>query len=482
MKKNDQSNSINRSKSQKSHIFLAIFLSIFIYGAYFFNLIRQQFLLIMERQSALESINAIAVPGTSFLNKMGSPDIFKSSLFYLALLGVMFLVFMLVSLLVDSPGKRALFLLAGLLTLIILTIQDRVNLSFSFVMGISFVSFYFLTLRCRIILSLKEVIVLLFFMMLISFSLFYGSKHQFFLKTRDKVLFNTTLGNEINLFYYTYSPLAASLISQEQDIYEGLIFDEEIKDEKPIYLGKGVFLSGKKEVQDSADFAISKQGEKLFISNRYGRIIPVESLNKEGIEKAISGLFSMNGFLFLTKICLYFFPAGIFILVLMGIRCLTDSKKTFIISSTSIASILVLFIWYITLTGNNPPGGNALKSVEVSRDGLAIAYYLYKIQDIPEPYIPIIEKMTESESPALKYWGAYLLGALSDVKKARILMTLMEDPHLNVRYRASQSLYWVLKEGSFRPLLIRLLTDSSWYVRCRIFSVFLNAGMIPSPA
>ena len=436
----------------------------------------------MERQSALESIKAIAVPGTSFLNNMGSPDILKSSLFYLVLLGMIFLVFMLVSLLFSSPWKRSLFLIAGLLTVIILTIQDRVNLSFSLVMGISFASFYFLTLRCRIVFSLKEVFVLLFFMTLISFSLFYGSKNNFFLKTRDKVLFNTTLGNEINLFYYTYSPLAVSLISQEQDIYEGLIFYEEIKDEKPIYLGNGVFLSGKKEVKGSADFVISKQGKKYFITNRYGRIIPIESLNKEEIGKAISELFTMNGFLFLNRICLYFFPAGLFILFLMGIRWLTDNKKAFIISSTGIASILVLFIWYITLTGNNPPGGDALKSVELSRDGLAIAYHLYKNQDIPEPYIPIIEKMIESESPALKYWGAYLLGALSDVTKARILMTLMEDPHLNVRYRAAQSLYWVLKEGSFRPLLIRLLTDSSWYVRCRIFSVFLNAGTIPSPA
>ena len=322
---------------------------------------------------------------------------------------------------------------------------------------------------------------------LISVSIFFGAGNKFFLKSRDKVLFDTAIGNKFISFYYTYSPLAASLISRElsreQGFYEGLIFHEGIKNEKYIYPGKGVlFLSNSKKIKGSADFLISKQEKGYFVENRYGRSMPVESVTEKEIEKAIMELFSMNGFLFLNKICLYFFPAGLFILSIMAIKWLTDNDKIFILSSTIIASFFILFIWSISLTGNNPPKKDSLKSVEISRDGLSIAYYLYQKREIPEPYMPLVKMMALSESTALRYWGAYFLGILGDPEEAQTLMTLMEDPSLNVRYRAAQSLYRLLKQGSFRPLLFRLLTDPSWYVRCKIFSVFLKAGTIPSPA
>jgi len=319
-------------------------------------------------------------------------------------------------------------------------------------------------------------------MILISCSLYYGSKNNFFVKTRDKVFFDSTLGNKIISFYYTYSPLAASLVSREQGVYQGLIFYEGIKNERFLYLDKGIFLTGKKEVKGSADFVISKQGETFFIKNRYGKAIPIESINISEIEKATGELFSMKGFSLLNKTGLYFFPAGTLILFLMGIKCVTDNKKIFAISSIGIASILVLFIWFISLTGNNPPRDDHLKSVELSRNGLSIAYYLYEKNEIPEPYIPYVKMMTESESLSLRYWGALLLGILGDKKEAQTLIPLLENPFLNVRYIAAQSLYLLLKEKSFETLLIRLLTDASWYVRCKIFSIFLNAGMIPSPA
>jgi hypothetical protein len=320
-------------------------------------------------------------------------------------------------------------------------------------------------------------------MILVSVSLFFnGSRNKFFLKTRDKVLFDSALGNKIISFYYTYSLLATSLISPEQGIYEGLVIHEDPKNEKFIYLGNGIFLSGKKEAKGSADFVISKQGKGLFITNRYGKETPIESINGREIAKAISQLFSMQGFRFLNKIGLYFFPAGLLILLLIGLKWLTENKKVLLISSTGIASVLVLFIWYVSLTGNHPPEGDALNSVKVSQDGLSIAYHLIGKKEIPEQYIPIIKMMTQAESPALRYWGAYFLGMVGDAKEAQTLMTLLADSYLNVRYQAAQSLYWLLKERSFRPLLIRLLKDPSWYVRSKIFSIFLRAGMIPSSA
>ena len=105
------------------------------------------------------------------------------------------------------------------------------------------------------------------------------------------------------------------------------------------------FLTGKKEVKRSADFVISKQGEAFFIKNRYGKAIPIESIQVNEIAKAIGEMFSMKGFSFLNKIGLYFFPAGLLILFIMGIKFVAHNKKIFFISSIGIASVFILFIW-----------------------------------------------------------------------------------------------------------------------------------------
>ncbi|MFH1337016.1 MAG: HEAT repeat domain-containing protein [Candidatus Zixiibacteriota bacterium] len=468
-------------KPDSAKILFAIGLNLFLYGSYFYNLIRQHWTFMVQKQSALESIKVIAVPGTGFLNKIDSFAIFNSSLFYLALLGMMFLVFTLFSLLINSHWKRGLFLSIGFLAVLILAFNDKINISLPFVIAISFASFYLITLSCSIKFSLKEILISLSLMVLISLSLFYGSKNNFFLKTRDRILFDTGLGNKVILFYYNYSPLAAGLVSLDRGIYEGLIYYEGFQDEKPAYIGKGIFLSGKKEVEPSSDFSITKEGEKFFIKNRYGKKITLPSTNVEEIEKAIERLFSMKGLLLLNKIALYFFPAGFFILFLVVIKWITKSKKIFIFSGSGLATALVIFIFYLSLTGNNPPKSNSIKSMNLLRYGLSIAYDLSNMSEIPEPYIPVIRKMAVSESPALKYWGANLLGVLGDPKEAQTLIDMLNDPSLNVRYMAAVSLFKLLKEGSFSHLLIRLFNDPSWYVRCKVFSVFLNAGLIPSP-
>ena len=142
--------------------------------------------------------------------------------------------------------------------------------------------------------------------------------------------------------------------------------------------------------------------------------------------------------------------------------------------------ILVLGILRISLTGNHPPKTVDPKRVNLSEDGLSIAYYLREKNAVPETYVPVVSAMARSESTAQRYWGAYLLGILGDRKFSDTLLKLLEDPSPNVRYTAGRSFYFVLKNESLNTILVRLLGDPNWYVKCKIFSVFLKAGMMPS--
>ena len=469
-------------KNSKARIILAFCISILLYGAFFHHLLRGQLLLMAEKQSALESVKIIAVPGTEFLSKLGSLVSFNSSLFYLLLLGVLFLAYLLMSLLFASALWRAVFLACGLACLILVELDDRINFSFLFVVGLSFASFYLLTLPWRIHFTLQELFILLLMAVLVSASLTYGSKQKFFLKARDKILFDTTVGNRLISFYYEYSPLAASLVSPEEGIYQGLVFSQEIKDGKNHYLGNGLFLTGDERAKASPDFVLSKEAERFHITSRYGKTLPLDSVAPKEMERSVRDLFTMKGFLYLTKISLYLFPAGVLILFVMAVKGITGSRRAFAISVAGTTILLTLSIWYITLTGNRPPRVDSLKSPLTTGEGLAISYYLYQKKEIPATYVPIIKLMTQSESTALRYWGAHFLGILGDEEEAKRLAALIEDRSPNVRYRAAQSLYHLHKEKSLNSLLMRLVTDPSWYVRCKVFSLFLEAGMIPSPA
>jgi hypothetical protein len=218
------------------------------------------------------------------------------------------------------------------------------------------------------------------------------------------------------------------------------------------------------------------------MTNHTGKAVPLASLSRDDIEGAVDRLYAMRGFLKLTRLGLYFFPAGLLLLIVFGVRWVSAGGSAFLLSGTSIAAALLLFIWSVTLTGNRPPPADVLESERLSRHGLALAYYLSSQKTVPETYMTYVLGMCRSKSSALRYWGAYLVGRRGDSNEAPTLVELMEDPSLNVRYRAAQSLYLLVKEQSFGPLLKRLLTDPSWYVRCKVFSTFLSAGAIPSPA
>jgi hypothetical protein len=316
----------------------------------------------------------------------------------------------------------------------------------------------------------------------VSLSLLYGSERKFFLKARDKVLYDTAVGNRIISFYYQYSPLAASLISLEQGIYQGVLFDEEIKDGKTYYLGKGLFVAGDPRLKGVADFEIGRETNRLFLVSRHGGRVAVPPTNPPQVEKGIEQLFSMKGFLHLNRTGLYFFPAGMLMLLLLGIRWLTDSRRVFALSLGIVSLFLISFILYVSLTGNRPPGKDRIKTMDISRDGLSVAYYLYHRNEVPESYVPFIRAMARSESPVLRYWGANLLGVRGDKSDADRVAALLEDPVPNVRYTAAQALYRLLRKESFNALIPRLTSDPNWYVRCRVYSLFLEAGMIPSPA
>ncbi len=477
----------SKEKGRKTHIGLALFLGPCLYGAYFYNLLRDQLLTNIQTQTALESLKTITVPGSNYLKALGGPFILKSALFYLILLGTMLLVFMLVSLLFESLWKRAAFLATGWLATTALTWKDGIGVSFSLVVLLSFAVFYTLALSFQMRFALWEFAFLLLLVFVVTLSLHFGSKHQFFLKTRDRFLFDTRVGSRLLNAYYGTSPLATSLIakplSPSYGCYVGLLFHEGHQGERFVYPGKGILiLSGEAKHRSAADFVIAQEGEAYVMTNRYGMAVPLDALSRGDIEAAIDRLYAMPGLLRLARFGLYFFPAELLLLIIFGIRWVSISGPVFFVSGTSIAAALLLFIWSVTLTGNRLPSEEALQSAPLLRHGLALAYHLRSQKTIPETYAPYVQRMCRSESPALRYWGAYLAGRRGDATEAPTLMKLLEDPSLNVRYTAAQSLYLLLREQSFGLLLKRLLTDPSWYVRCKVFSTFLSAGAIPSPA
>jgi len=467
---------------QRAQILAALALSLLVQGAYFFDLVRKQLQVIIERQTALESLKVLAVPGTNYLHHISTVDIFKSSLFYLFLLGIMFAVFLLVSLLIQSFRIRGLYLFLGYIGLVFLLLQDRIASSFLIVLGLSFLCFYLLTMNRSVTFSIKEIILLAILTSLVSGSLYYGSRHKFFLKARDLVLFDTSLGNRIATFYYNHSVLAASLLHPDQGIYMGLIFMDGLKEKRPVYLGQGVFLSGDKKVKEAADYQLVRENGGLYLVGRYGNRADIGELNAKDIEEAARNLFHMKGFLLLNRAALYFFPAGCLILCLAFLKFFSSSRILFSLVSVGAASVLAAFILIVSLTGTGTLKED-IKGIALPKDALAIAYHLFHQREIPSSYLPVIEKMTRSESISLRYWGAYLLGRLKQPSpNPKQLLALLKDPSLNVRYTAAQSLYRILGKKSLNPLIVGLLKDPSWYVRCKIFSIFLKAGMIPSPA
>jgi hypothetical protein len=477
----------SQEKGRRAHVCFALFLSLFLYGAYFYNLLRDQLRSNIQTQTALEALKTITVPGSNYLKALGSPFIIKSALFYLILLGTMLLALMLVSLLFRSLWKRAAFLSTGWVTIAALTWNDGIGVSFSLVVLLSFAVFYALTPSFHMRFALRELAFLLLLVFVVTLSLHFGSKHRFFLKTRDHFLFDTRIGSRLLTTYYETSPLATGLIakplSQSHGSYMGLVFCEGTKGERFVYPGKGLLiLNGEAKHRAAADFVVDQEGARYVMTNRYGKAAPLASLSRGDIEGAIDRLYAMHGLLRLARIGLYFFPAGLLLVIIFGIRWLSVSRWAFFVSGTSIAAALLLFIWLVTLTGNRLPPEDVLESAPRSRPALALAYHLRSQKIIPETYMPYVREMCRSESPALRYWGAYLLGRRGDSTEAPTLIKLMEDPSLNVRYTAAQSLYRLRREQSFGPLLKRLLTDPSWYVRCKVYSTFLSAGAIPSSA
>jgi hypothetical protein len=475
-------NQESSGRRRSFRILLASLLCLFLYGSFFFYLVRGQLSWMIRKQTALESIKVLTVPGSNFLNNLGWLAPLDGSLFYTILLGIMFLVFLLLSLVFASLWKRFVFLFIGFLALTVLSFGDGVWVLFSAVLVLSFGSFFALTFPCQIRFDRKETAAFILMVACICLSLFFGAKEQFFLKTRDKVLFDSALGNKIVSYYYQYSPLAASLITPEKGIYQGVLFDPGIQDGKVYYLGQGVFVAGNPAISAANDFTIAKQGTGFSLESRHGKKISVGSMTPKEIENAILSLFDMKGFVLLNKIGLYVFPGALLILITLGIRWFTSSRKVFVVSLAILGLVMVSFIWIVSLTGNRIPTPAQLSASEESARGLDIAYYLDRQKEIPASFIPAITETTRSSSPALRYWGARLLGVCGAKEEVGKVTQLLEDPVPNVGYTAAQALYNLTKTENLNSLIPRLVSDPSWYVRCKVYSIFLQAGALPSPA
>jgi hypothetical protein len=479
------SNHRNRDLQKRKGIgkfFLAILINLFLYLTYFYFLVRGALSDLIRRQEALEQLKALTVPGVAFLEKLDTLFVFKSSLFFLVPIGLLLIAFLCLSLMFASRMIRGLFLLSGLIAIGILTYHDRIWTSLVLTVSISFASFFLLTRSNDIRFEWKESLTLLIMAGLVTAALLYGSHAGFFLKARDRFFMDSPWGKKVSEYYYTYSPLAVSVISPPIAIYEGLIFNEGNQTESYDYYGNGLFLTGNKKVKHSADFVIRHQNGKRLMSDRYGQTTPLRSLDPAEISRAVRNLSGTHGFMMLNKICLYALPASILVVILFMAKGFSRDPKVVIVLSIGIALAVLSLIGYVTLKDSYSPEEDDLTAESIQKHGLAIAYHLQDYKEIPQRYEPLIKKMVQSESTALRFWGTRFLGRLPDKTNFPYLFGLIEDPSLNVRYAAAQSLYDMLGKKSLKPLFARLLTDPNWYVRCTIFTVFLKAGVIPRPA
>ncbi len=460
-------------------VLLGLLLSLSLYGAYFFNLVRNELQVLLERQEALESLKFLAVPGTAYLNDLGPFFVLKSALFYLVLLGLLLAVVQLFSLCLKRPWHRAAFFLLVLAGLVAFTHTDRIALSFPFITALSFGAFFFITLNVRIHASWSDVAVLLFLGALLSSSLVLAAGENFFIKARDRLLFDSRIGNQVVSYYYTYSPLAAAVISPASGIYEGLVFQEGF--ESPFHhLGRGLVLSGNPSVKRNADHRVERRDDGHEMVNRYGDRKPLPDVSEEAIREAALSLFSMNGFKTLNRISLYAFPAGLLMVPFFALRMITKRRKPFLVMSLSIGIGLVVGIGAVSFVGASRTAATDGKVPADLDSALGLAYDLYERREVPAELVPAIRQFTRSDSTALRYWGAKLLAyAPVDSTHDRRLTTLLEDPSPNVRYAAGLSLYRLLGKNSFEHLLPQLIEDPNWYVKCILFSAFLRSGTIP---
>lgn len=455
-----------------------LFISLFLYGAYFFNLIRNELQVLLQRQEALESLKVLAVPGTAFLNDLGSLFVLKSSLFYLILIGMLVVVAQLFSLCLNRPWYRAVFFVLLLAALAALVRGDRIAFSFSFVTAVSFGAFFFITSGVRFHTSWKDLATLALLGLVVSTSLFLGAREDFFVKTRDRLLFDSDLGGRVVSYYYTYSPLASALVSPARGVYGGVVFFEGLED--PFHhLGRGLLMSGDARARRGADFVLAPVNGGHVIENRFGDKTSVADTGREEILLKTGELFTMNGFRTLNRISLYAFPAGLLVLPFFILRMVTGGRRPFLIMSLAMGLALVVFIGAISITGTSP-ARPAEAPPEDKGAALAIAYDLFERKQVPPELVPALLRFTRSDSIAVRYWGARLLGFGPDASDHKaVLLDLMDDPSPNVRYAAAVSLYNILRSDSFELLLSHLLEEPNWYVKCIVFSAFLRSGTIP---
>ena len=465
-------------------IIWSLFLILFLWNSYFFNLLRYEHSRMVIKQRALENIKAIAIPGSVFLKNLGGLYIWKSSIFYLGVFGILIISFLTLCLFIRSMISRGIVLLIFSGSLIYIMRRDANFLSFTSVTILSFLCFYLITfgIHLKFKFSLKETAFISLIFILIVGALVWGAKRRFFLKTRDVILFNTSIGRSIINFYYTYSPLATAIITPKKGIYEALIYYDALKMGIPLYLGDGIFVSGIPKIKNSADFILKKRGSYfMFESPGYGKV-KIKSINPKEIQSSIKKFFHHRGLLKICRVGLYSFLAGIFFLIFFLTYIFVSDKRVFYMISSGIGIIILITIVGVSLMARGPINKIDMNREDIKSFGLALSYNLMDREKINESYLPVIEKMAYSSSPALRYWGAYLLGKFSENDKiVKILKSLIKDKCLNVRYSSAVSLFKISGQKAFKSLVQLLFRDPSWYVRCKIFQAFLKAGMIPSP-
>lgn len=462
------------------HVLFSLLVSLLLFSAFFYNLVREGFKTLLERNATLESLGLLAVPGTGFLGEIGTMDILKSSLFFVVALGVLILTFQALAVLIKNRAGRAAYLFIGLIGILFLLYNDRILIHFFLITVLSMTTFYLITLDVHVKVSARDGLTLLVLGCAISGSLFLGARKDFFLKARDFVFMDTALGSGIVTYYYKYSPLAASVLTPAMYNYQGILFDEKFQTLPFKDIGNGLILTGNKAVEKKADYRLVIEGGQPLLKNRFGDTVVISSPKKKDLIRALHELFALKGFRRFNTIGLYALPACIIFLAFLYLRMITPKRGIFVGFAFFLGIAIILFVTIISLQGNSYPSAKDSEILGDKELALGVAYNLNDKKEIPERYYPLVSGMAASDSTALRYWGAKLLmRSAGDPKRFEVLKGLLSDPSPNVRYTAALSLGGILKSESFESLIPLLLKDPNWYVRCMVFSVFRKYGVTP---
>ncbi len=163
------------------------------------------------------------------------------------------------------------------------------------------------------------------------------------------------------------------------------------------------------------------------------------------------------------------FPVALFVVVFALLRVLfglvsADRRgETLTAAACLLLGIGILAAFHFSREPPSPEGGYeaALASGRWQRQVAALRQGSEQDRDLTA--YPALGDLLHSPHPQVRYWLARALGAPPGPRAAAALTRLLDDPHLNVRTMAIESLARQRPGGATGLILQRLQTSSEWY-------------------